>query len=345
MKISNRLWFIVIFLLFIISLGSTIWLYYESQEMSEQFKDARRSWVLQRQELIGDLKQTRGSLEMLKSQLSGFKNELEEARGQIVSYKEKYEILSERSEEKDEEVVNLQSQLEDKEKIIARLQAENRIYNERFKQLQSESISSETSDKDKTVDTFGSGLSKWKEEKDILKEKLVLLKEKLNMPRVDKNEIIIEINETNELLERRIARIDDFAKQLETLMEKSKELAMNKAFSSVSTVELPPIVVKNQEGESLNKIAGEVKEREEVDKKLDSGKILLVRQADNFVIINLGKRNGVEENMMFEVFRGNQEVGNVKIIEVRDKLSGANIEKVIYGEMITANDSVKLIEY
>lgn len=156
-------------------------------------------------------------------------------------------------------------------------------------------------------------------------------------------------------MSQRIEKINIFTDKLENLMQKSKQISLNKAFEAVSTVELPPIIVNkpNQSESEKDNLSSQKKKddnqtilslEEDERKREESGKILLVNQADNFVVINLGKRHGIKENMIFEVYRRDRKIGKIKIIELRDKLCAGEIKKVLYGEIITANDSVKLVK-
>lgn len=55
------------------------------------------------------------------------------------------------------------------------------------------------------------------------------------------------------------------------------------------------------------------------------GKIMIIDREYDFVIISLGKRDGVVMNQEFQVVRGDQTLGRIKVEQVHDELSAAAI--------------------
>jgi hypothetical protein len=46
------------------------------------------------------------------------------------------------------------------------------------------------------------------------------------------------------------------------------------------------------------------------------------------VVANLGARNGVKVGMPFQVLRGDQLIGTVRVVDVREKIAGAVIQNL-----------------
>lgn len=59
---------------------------------------------------------------------------------------------------------------------------------------------------------------------------------------------------------------------------------------------------------------------------LTSGEILEVKPELSLVITNLGARHGVNVGTPFQVWRNNHRVGTVKVVDVRDTISGAIVQ-------------------
>ncbi len=73
---------------------------------------------------------------------------------------------------------------------------------------------------------------------------------------------------------------------------------------------------------------------------MSSGKILVVSANSNFVVISLGRRDGVEKGMEFSIFRDEQFVARVSVERVEDEWS---VTKVSAGEKtgLKVDDLVK----
>ena len=83
------------------------------------------------------------------------------------------------------------------------------------------------------------------------------------------------------------------------------------------SVELPPIVVRPQSGNSQS-------ESVPVD-----GKVLAVNKESNFVIVDLGEGAGIKVGNRFRVSRDGQYVGDVEVIQIRKNISACDIKKEI----------------
>jgi len=87
-------------------------------------------------------------------------------------------------------------------------------------------------------------------------------------------------------------------------------------------VELGKIVVKPQEG--------------------PQGHILTVDTDADFVIFNIGLKQGIKPDDLLSVFRGNDYLGDVKATRVQDEMSAADIVPPLTAKAIQKNDTVVL---
>ncbi len=60
--------------------------------------------------------------------------------------------------------------------------------------------------------------------------------------------------------------------------------------------------------------------------ELNSGSVVSVKEDLSLLVANIGARNGVKVGMPFRVTRGSQMVAKARVIDVRDRISGAIIE-------------------
>ncbi|MDX2225519.1 MAG: hypothetical protein SFY92_00235 [Verrucomicrobiae bacterium] len=75
---------------------------------------------------------------------------------------------------------------------------------------------------------------------------------------------------------------------------------------------------------------------------LQSASVMNVNPSLALVILNVGRAHGAKENMPFVILRNDRVVGNVRIIDVREKYSGAVIERFRKDNMIAVGDRAKI---
>lgn len=70
------------------------------------------------------------------------------------------------------------------------------------------------------------------------------------------------------------------------------------------------------------------------------GRVTQVHNAAKFVIINLGKSNGIKNGMQVSVVRGNTKIASVTINDVRNNISAGEIVSLASGYTIQEGDTV-----
>jgi hypothetical protein len=70
------------------------------------------------------------------------------------------------------------------------------------------------------------------------------------------------------------------------------------------------------------------------------GQVLAVNEENNFVIIDLGQTDNVRVGQIFSVYRANQKIGSVEVIQTRNEISAADIKSVSSGSKIKVGDVV-----
>ena len=74
----------------------------------------------------------------------------------------------------------------------------------------------------------------------------------------------------------------------------------------------------------------------------DAGRIIDVNKELQLVVMNLGRANGVAIGMPFLVMQSDTVIARVKVVDVREKISGALIERTEKSAHIGVGDRVKL---
>lgn len=61
---------------------------------------------------------------------------------------------------------------------------------------------------------------------------------------------------------------------------------------------------------------------------LDNAQIISIKQELALAVANVGRKDGVEVGMPFQVWRGERRIGLVRVVDVREKISGAVIQNL-----------------
>ncbi len=75
---------------------------------------------------------------------------------------------------------------------------------------------------------------------------------------------------------------------------------------------------------------------------LTDGMVVSVKEDLALIIANVGSRHGVKVGMPFEVIRKQVIIGTVRVVDVRDKISGALIQNLIDKETVKVGDRLRV---
>jgi hypothetical protein len=106
------------------------------------------------------------------------------------------------------------------------------------------------------------------------------------------------------------------------------------AYHSPEEVNLPPIVAQK-----TAKLTAPSFERIGESAEL-KGRVVTINKEHNFVVIDLGKQDGISIGNKFNVYRGDTFLGSVEIIQARDRIAAADIKDLTEGMSIEINDTV-----
>lgn len=139
----------------------------------------------------------------------------------------------------------------------------------------------------------------------------------------DKNATLNKrLDEMESMLKDRIAKTGALKKDMP-----SKETA-KPSEGKKESVELSPIVVRPQKSDASSQQIAVL-----------SGKVLAINRDNNFVIVDLGEESGIKIGNNLTVYRQNQPVAEVTVIQVRKDISACDIKKE--NTTIKLGDTVK----
>jgi len=152
----------------------------------------------------------------------------------------------------------------------------------------------------------------------------IALENRLQQIQTEKNELEEKLKQTNSALERKILEIEEAKEKLVPILS-------SKESPSPQSVELPPIVVRS----------GETSGTEEPQKEITSlsGRVLAVNKEHNFIVIDLGEEQAVKVGDTFNVYRDNQKIATVEVIQIRKNISACDIRQ--QSTSIKVGDTVK----
>ena len=135
-------------------------------------------------------------------------------------------------------------------------------------------------------------------------------------------------------------QIDQLRSQQDTLQEQLAQAEQAKAdleakvseLSEQPTVELEPVVVTNPQGAAAPALA-----------PASNGQVIVVNREYDFIVMNLGRNQGLEIGQEFQIVRGQEVLGRVKVEKIYDELSAAAILPNSKKEAIREGDEVRAL--
>jgi len=188
------------------------------------------------------------------------------------------------------------------------------------------------------IEMLNNELSKEKQYKEELSNSLQELKENLKAKEEKETGLQQEIERAQKEIKRLQAKLKNTEEEKTELENKIKNLESMQQ----EKVELGEIVV-----EQKTPVAGEIKpatKKEEKTKKLFpnraslEGNVLVVNKDYNFVVINLGKQDGVALNDVFSIYRNEKYLGDVKVEKLHDSMCAAGFVSAGLKEKISEGD-------
>jgi len=130
---------------------------------------------------------------------------------------------------------------------------------------------------------------------------------------------ISKLQEDKGGIEKKLAQSETVIQnRLDDVLQLKEEINKVSTTNNAQEVILPPIIVNG---------SSSVPAKQEQTGVKMSGEIVSVNQENNFVIVSLGEKTGVQIGDRLSVYRADAYVGEVEIIQVRTDISAADIKK------------------
>ncbi|OQX83408.1 MAG: hypothetical protein B6D53_02495 [Candidatus Omnitrophica bacterium 4484_49] len=252
----------------------------------------------------------------LELRLGSLERLLRKKDEQIQRFQEEKRTLQSSLENLSASKKQLQEKIADIKKIVGNLSAsleqekeEKLHYVEEMQRLETEN------------QEFAHRLAQMKQEKDELEKRISQLKQQLALAYREKEEYNKRLAGINQILEDKMLEVTKLKQDLEIALENVKKLSYG--LSSSQAVELPKIEVKSQKTE---------------------GKVLRVDLENGFVVIDLGRRDGVREGSRCDVYRGGELIAKLEIIKTEEVTSAARIVNGLPQKPVVENDTVVVLK-
>lgn len=159
--------------------------------------------------------------------------------------------------------------------------------------------------------------------------------------RKDLESKIVQAQEETKKMQALLSDLESKKTELETKI-KDLESQVQKAAQSQEGqgVELGTIVVSPEGTTAEQPTTTEEVAKKETPASALEGKILVVNKDYNFVVINLGSKDGVEVGNIFSVYHNNNYVGDVKVEKVHDSMSAADFVSIDIKDKVNEGDKV-----
>jgi len=303
-------------------------------------KSERETAAGERDELKRDLASVKKGKAFLEKRLKEMESDMFVASllKQKVSLEVEMQRLKSEIDPKNQEISRLKAEGMDKEIILSRLQEENNLIEQRLKDSEqvAQILSSDIlKEKDLNKDDKAAH-EKIAMENSVLKSRIGEFGEiarEYNNLLAEKEDMRTKIAKLESDIEYKNREIDKFKIALQENAARHGETRAE-AYHSPEEVNLPPIITQKTAKlttPSLERIG----EKSEL-----KGRIVTVNKEHNFVVIDLGKQDGIGIGNKFNVYREDMFLGSIEIIQARDRIAAADIKDLKEGMDIEINDTV-----
>jgi len=201
------------------------------------------------------------------------------------------------------------------------------VYNEKLAETLSEDLVREKRDKK----SIGDQLENLRQENFELKTRLMAMGDK----KISLEGKLVDLQQEREILSKRLAELDQILQERvdQIIQVKDDIKAARSEVKQANTkdsrvVSLQPIVVKASEQASTK------------SKSRSAGQVLAINEENNFVIVDMGEDDGSKVGQTLTIYRNNQKIATVEVIQTRKEISAADIKSVSAGSKIKIGDMV-----
>lgn len=188
------------------------------------------------------------------------------------------------------------------------------------------------------IDTLTTALDKETTAKQKALDEVAQLNTELEKQKSLRSDLETKVSSTQKSVEETRAQLKDLEDKKAQLEAKVKELETQVRQAKVGGVELGTIVV-GPEGSASTQQAVTESPPAWQPKELE-GKVLVVNKEYNFVVINLGSKDGVNVDDIFSIYHNNNYIGDVKVGKIHDSMSAADFLSSTTKDQVSEADRV-----
>jgi chromosome segregation ATPase len=240
-----------------------------------------------------------------------------------------------------EEKATLQVEIENLKGQIKQLEEQGRPSEEKLSLLEKEkwALEKKLSDFEKVSDLLSSDLLQEKKKRDALEKDLAKTESQLREIVLEKDNLGDQLDKMKLALEQRLAELEKTRQVLEGAVAGARQVARK---TKPASIQLSPIVVKAEQQvpaetfEAAKLSRPEVLEEETFELR---GRVITVNSRHKFVVVDIGRDDGVKKGMNFAVYRKGKEVGKIEVIETRKNIAACDI-KEMSARSLKVNDTI-----
>lgn len=192
------------------------------------------------------------------------------------------------------------------------------------------------------MDTLTVDLQRERTAKEQAEAKMEKLRIELEQQKGLKSDLEKKFNQAQDKIQNLQARLNELESRKVELEIKVKDLEAQ----SKSAVELGKIIVSPEDAVSTSTQESKNPAEEKPPKKTPGlaleGKVLVINKDYNFLVINLGSKDGVDLDDIFSVYHDNKYIGDVKVEKVHDAMSATGFVSRDIQDKVTEEDRVVL---
>lgn len=237
-----------------------------------------------------------------------------------------------------EEKATLQVQVESLREQIEALEGQVHPVQQKSFQLTKEkaAIEQKFKDSEKISTVLSNELLQEKKKRMAVEEELAKTEARIGDIVAEKDRLADELDRMKQALEQRLMELDRTKEVLEGAVKSANKAVRRQEPASI---ELSPIVVKaeevkkdlsGEEEESSATLLSKLDKAEITEKEGPfelSGRVIKINEKYKFLVIDIGRDDGVEKGMSFDVYRKDKKVGKVQVIETRRNIAACDIKE------------------
>ena len=196
------------------------------------------------------------------------------------------------------------------------------------------------------IDTLSSTLEQETKAKQEALDQAQQLKTVLQQQKGLRDDLETKLGQTQQDAEKAQAQLKEIESRKAQLEAKLKDLeaqvqqTQGQEQSQAQGVELGTIVVGPEASSVSGTAATSLQPKEEAITSYLEGKILVVNKDYNFVVINLGSKDGVNAGDAFALYHNNKYIGDIKVEKIHESMSAADFTSASIKDVVSEGDRV-----